>query len=328
MTSGLLQCGIDPQGPEWTTAAGKTPLDYLVSMQRPDGHFEWTEEYAGGAFETYSSVRPLGGVAFSSPPPARLDGISPALRPAADVSDGTPVPITLVIDHGPGGDDIRMCRVDVADGSGLGAVLADAKASSTPAACVSEFATEVGPGGTGIASLDGVTATPAYGWRITVDGSAPQARTDEPIGFGDLVFLKFAAKGTDPGPAPKVAVPALKPGKRGLSRGPRISVRGEARWSDGSVKVELRCPRGLGDGGCRGLLNAQFRKHRGGRLLAAGSAAFAVVPGSRDTLTIPATAALRKRMADARRLKLRLTAATRDEAGAVRLTHAKRFLAG
>jgi hypothetical protein len=328
VTSGLIQCGIDPQGPQWTTAQGKTPLDYLLSMQRPDGHFDWTAEYAGGAFETYSSVRPLGGVAFSSPPPARLDGISPALRPAADVSDGTVVPITLAIDHGPGADDVRMCRVDVEDGSSLGGVLAAAKAASTPAGCVSEFATEAGPGGTGIASLDGVAATPAYGWRIAVDGSGPRARSEEPIGFGDLVFLKFAAKGADPGPAPRVVVPALKPAKHRSHRGPRISFPGGARWGKGGVEVELRCPRGLGDGGCRGLLSAQFRKHRGGRLLAAGSAAFAVSSGSRDELTIPATAALRKRLTDGPRLKLRLTAATRDEAGAVRLTHAKRFLAG
>jgi hypothetical protein len=328
VTSGLVQCGIDPQGPRWTTAQGKTPLDYLLSMQRPDGHFDWTEEYAGGAFETYSSVRPLGGVAFSSAPPARLDGTSPALRPAGDVADGTVVPITLVIDHGPGADDVRMCRVDVEDGSGLDVVLAAAKAASTPAGCVSEFATEAGPGGTGIASLDGVAATPAYGWRVAVDGSAPVGRSDEPVGFGDLVFLKFAARGADSGPAPKVTVPALRPGKRSPRRGPRISFRGEASWSNGGVEVELRCPRGLGDGGCRGLLSAQFRKHRDGRLLGAGSAAFAVGSGSRDELRIPATAALRKRLADGGRLKLRLTAATRDEAGAVRLTHAKRFLAG
>ncbi len=80
VTSGLIQCGIDPQGPEWTTSQGKTPLDYLVSLQRPDGHFDWTDEFAGGAFETYDSVRPLGGIGFSTAPPARLDGVSPAVR--------------------------------------------------------------------------------------------------------------------------------------------------------------------------------------------------------------------------------------------------------
>jgi hypothetical protein len=326
--SGLIQCGIDPQGSEWTTAQGKTPLDYLVSMQRPDGHFDWTDEYAGGAFETYSSVRPLGGVAFSTTPPARLDGTSPAVRPAAAVADGTTVPITLVIDHGPGANDVRMCRVDIENGSGLGAVLADAETTSTPSACVSEFATGAGADGTGVTSLDGVAATPEYGWRVRVDGSPAAAETGEPIGFGDLVFLEFGATVADPGPAPKVAVPPVVAAKRRSSRAPRVSLVDPARWRDGDVEVKVRCPRGLGDGGCRGLLSAQFRKHRGGRLLAGGSSAYEIGSGSTSRLTLPASAALRTQLAHQRRLKLRLTAATRGEDGAIRLTHAKRFLAG
>ncbi len=326
--SGLVQCGIDPQGPEWTSAQGKTGFDYLLSMQRPDGHFDWTAEYAGGAFETFSSVRPLSGVAFSSAPPARFDGVSPAVRPAPAVAAGTTVPITLVIDHGPGADDVRMCRVDVGDGSGLGEVLADAKAASAPAGCVSEFATSSGPGGVGIASLDGVAANAEYGWRVQVDGSAARAETDETIGFGDLVFLQFAAKVADPGPAPKVVVPPLRAAKQRAARGARISLRGPARWSDGGVEIGARCPRGLGAGGCRGLLTAQFRKHRGGPLVAAGSVAYAVGSGSGSRLTVAATAALRAQLAERGRVKLRLTAATRGEDAAVRLTHAKRFLAG
>ncbi|MBK5221189.1 MAG: terpene cyclase/mutase family protein, partial [Thermoleophilia bacterium] len=147
VASGLVQCGIDPQGLEWTTAQGKNPLDYLVSMQRPDGHFDWTADYAGGAFETFSSVRPLVGAAFSSTPPARFDGVSPAVRPAATVADGTTVPITLVIDHGPGADDVRMCRVDVASGSSLGEVLAAAESASTPAGCVVGFTLGAGDDG-------------------------------------------------------------------------------------------------------------------------------------------------------------------------------------
>jgi hypothetical protein len=248
------------------------------------------------------------------------------VRPVADVAPGTTVPITLVIDHGPGADDVRMCRVDVEDGSGLGEVLADAKAASTPAACVSEFATSSGPGGTGVSSLDGVAATADYGWRIRVDGAAPQIETEDPIGFGDLVFLKFEAKVAAPGAAPKVAVPPLTPVRRKLSRGPRISL-GSAAWRDGGLEIDLRCPRGLG-GGCRGLLTAQFRKHRSGRLISGGSTAYEIGSGSRRELTLAATDALRGQLADNRRLKLRLTAATRGEDGAVRLTHAKRFLAG
>jgi hypothetical protein len=328
VASGLVQCGIDPQGPEWTTAQGKTPLDYLVSMQRPDGHFDWTDEYGGGAFETYSSVRPLGGVAFSSAPPARLDGTSPALRPAAAVAAGTTVPITLVIDHGPGADDVRMCRVDVEDGAGLDTVLADARAASTPAACVSEFATSSGPGGTGVSSLDGVATTSEYGWRVQVDGTAAQAQTAAPIGFGDLVFLEYGATVANPGPAPRVTVPPVEPVQRQARRGARISIRGEARWSNGQIEVEAGCPRGLGAGGCRGLLTAQFRKQRGGHLLVAGSAAYEVGSGAGTTLRLAATGPLREQLAQRRRLKLRLTAATRAEDGAVRLTHAKRFIAG
>ncbi len=43
-----------------------------------------------------------------------------------------------------------------------------------------------------------------------VDGGPAAAETNEPVGFGDLVFLQYAAKVADPGPAPKVEVPPLK----------------------------------------------------------------------------------------------------------------------
>jgi hypothetical protein len=193
---------------------------------------------------------------------------------------------------------------------------------------VTEFATSSGSGGTAIASLDGVAASSSYGWQVQVDGAAARTETNEPIGFGDLVFLKFAASVADPGPAPKVTVPPVKPVKRHSRRGPRVALRGEARWGDGGVTVGVRCPRGLGEGGCRGLLVAQFRKHRGGRLLDGGATAYEVGSGSGRTLTVPASAALRRRLADRGRVKLRLTAATRGADGAVRLTHAKRFVVG
>jgi Prenyltransferase and squalene oxidase repeat len=327
VTSGLVQCGIDPQAPEWTTAQGKTPLDYLVSMQRPDGHFDWTAEFGGGAFETYSSVRPLVGVAFSTAAPARLDGSSPAVRPAPVVADGTTVPITLVIDHGPAADDVRMCRVDIASGSGLDEVLATARAASVPAGCVSEFATDSASEGTGLTSLDGVPTGGDYGWRVQVDGSAPAARSSEPIGVGDLVFLQFAAKVADPGPAPKVDVPPVTAPKRQSAPAPRVSIR-KVSWGEGTIEVALRCPRGLGASGCRGLLTAQFRKHRGGRLLGGGSGAYEVASGERHELTVPASAALRQRLRERPRVKLSLTAATRGEDGAIGLTRAKRTLAG
>jgi prenyltransferase/squalene oxidase-like repeat protein len=329
VASGLIQCGIDPQSPQWTTDQGKTPLDYLVSLQRPDGHFDWTEEFAGGPFETYGSVRPLGGIGFSTAAPARLDGTSPAVRPVAGVSDGTTVPITLVIDHGSGADDVRMCRVDVESGSGLAAALGDAEASSTPAGCIDEFATTAAAGDVRVTSLNGVAETAEYGWRIGLDGAPPQEEATEPVGFGDLVFLEFAATVANPGPAPRVDVPPLKQARRQRVRGPRVAILPKARWKDGgAITVRLRCPRGNGAQGCRGTLTIQFRSGQGDAPSPAGSAPFEVPSRSRRAIAVPASAALQQALAQHEGRWLRITAATRDEDGAVRLTHARRFLAG
>ena len=326
VTSGLIQCGINPQGPEWTTAQGKTPLDYLVSLQQPDGHFDWTDEFAGGAFETYDSVRPLGGIGFSTAPPARLDGVSPAVRPVAPVAAGTKVPITLVIDHGPGSGDVRMCRVDSETGSDLAQVLAAAKAASTPAGCVAGFDASMDGATVHVDSLDGVAETPDYGWRASLRGGAPQSEVTETIGLGDLVFLQFGAKTTDPGPAPKVDVPALKKTRHSRVRGPRVSVRGKARLQGGGVAIRLRCLRGNGAGGCRGTLTAQYRGGRGDSLRTLGSAGFELDSGAARTIEVDGGAALTTALAQKPRLKLRLTAATRAEDGSVRLTHARRIV--
>ncbi len=329
MTSGLIQCGIDPQSPQWTTDQGKTPLDYLVSLQRPDGHFDWTEEFAGGPFETFDAVRPLGGIAFSTAPPARLDGVSSAVRAAPAVAEGTDVPITLVIDHGPGADDVRMCRVDVESGTDLETALGDAATSSAPAGCVDGFETAASGAGVRITSLNGVAETPEYGWRIGLDGGAPQKETNEPIGFGDLVFLKFAATVADPAPAPRVEVSPLEQAQRQRARGPRVVVLPRARWKDEAISVRLRCPRGNGGQGCRGTLTIQFRTGQAGAPSLAGSAPFEAPSGGRQTVAVPASAALQQALAQQRGGRwLRITAATRDENGAVRLTHARRFLAG
>jgi hypothetical protein len=327
VTSGLIQCGIDPQGPEWTTDQGKTPLDYLVSLQKPDGHFDWTDEFAGGSFETFDSVRPLGGIGFSTEPPARLDGVSAAVHPAPPVADGTTVPITLVIDHGPGANDVRMCRVDIESGSDLATVLGDAKASSAPAGCVDGFATATTGGGVRVSALNGVAETPDYGWRIGINGGPLQSEATGPVGLGDLVFLQFQGKVANPGPAPKVDVPGLRKAKRHRSRGPRVAVQRRAQWQENGIAVRLRCPRGNGAGGCRGTLTLQFRRHRGAELTLGGSAAFEVASGAKRIVTVMPAEALRQALAERPKVKLSVTAATRAEDGSVRLTHARRFVA-
>ena len=329
VTSGLIECEIDPQGPEWTTSQGKTPLDYLVSLQRPDGHFDWTAEFPGGAFETYSAVRPLGGIGFSTVAPPRLDGVSPAVRPAQAVAAGTVVPITLVIDHGPGADDVRMCRVDTESEADLETVLADAVDSASPAGCVAGFQASATGAGVRIASLDGVSETADYEWRSRVDGASPQAALNERIGFGDLVFLKFGPKVANPSDPPHVDVPPLRATEQHRrTRGPRVAVQGGAQRRGNAIAIRLKCPRGNGAAGCGGTLTVQFRQDRGGRLAMGGSTAFRIGSGEAQTVAVPSSQALRHLLGSLPRLKLLITAATDGADGAKRLTHARRFLAG
>jgi Prenyltransferase and squalene oxidase repeat len=332
VTSGLIQCDIDPQSPEWTTAEGKTPLDYLVSLQRPDGHFDWTDEFAGGAFETYDAVRPLAGVAFSTGAPARLDGTSPAVRPAAAVAEGTTVPVTLVIDHGPANADVRMCRVDVPSGADLETLLATAESESAPSDCVSEFATAAAEGGTAIDSLDGVAADSDYRWKVRVDGGPASVASSEPIGFGDLVFLQYGAVVANPGPAPRVEVPPVgasaQPQAEARTVRARVSITSRASWRDGALAVALSCPRGVGAAGCSGLLAVRFHAHAGGKLRLGGSTEYRLAAGSGGMVELTANGALRRRLARGGRVWVQLLAVTRGEAGEAWVTRAKRYVSG
>ncbi len=330
VASGLVECGIDPQSPEWTTVDGKTPFDYLLSMQAPDGHFEWTSEYGGGAFETYDAVRPLAGVAFSTAAPPRAEAGQPAVRPVAAVEAGTTVPVTLVIDHEPAAPDVRMCRVDVPDGTNLRTLLDDAEASSVPAGCVSSFAAQDGAGGIRIASLDGVPAGDGWGWQVRVDGAPASVESNAPIGFGDLVYLRFAEESAAAGPAPQVSVPPVQAAPQpagAVVAGARVSIRGGVERRGNGLAVTVACPRGLGGFGCRGLLSARFRA-AGHPWRAAGRTAYEVASGSTRHLVVPASTGLRRALRKGLRVRLRLLAATRGEAGAVRVTRAHRSLRG
>lgn len=326
IVSGLVQCGIDPQGPGWTSEEGRTPLDYLLSMQQPDGHFEWKEGFSGGAFETYSAVRPLAGAGFSAPAPPRLDGVSPAVRPAPEVPAGTTTPLALVIDHGAGADDVRICRIDAETGSDLGEVLAEAQAASTPAGCVTEFALA---NGGDLESLNGVAESGDDEWRAGIDGSAPTAVGAEPVGLGDLVFLKYTGTTTEPD---EVDVPALRSaaapaaGATLRARRPRIFVQGRARLRRGRVLVRLRCPRGNGRLGCRGALQVRFKRRRRGKAQVGASTGFGLSSGTSRVVGPRATRALRRAARTRRRVRLRVVAATRAEDGGLRLTRARRFI--
>ena len=317
VASGLIQCGIDPQGPEWTTAQGKTPLDYLVSMQRPDGHFDWTEEYGGGAFETYR----LGAAAGRGRLLDRATGAARRRQPGGaagrrrggrdagpDHARDRPRPGCRRRAHVPGR---RRRRLRPRRGSGR-------RQGRLDAGCLRQrVRDQLGTGRHRRLLARRRRRNARYGWSVRVDGAAAQAETHEPIGFGDLVFLKFGATVADPGPAPRSTVPPVEPVKRKASAGPRhlpprqgplaaTAHRGRGALPARARRRRLPRPADRAVPQAPRRAPARRRLHRlRGRL------------GDRaSTLTVPATAALRKRLAQRRWLKLRLTAATRGEDGA------------
>ena len=80
--SGLNACGIDPQSPDWTTAAGKTPIDHLLSLQVPSGPeaggFGYDNTSEANLYSTQDALRAIAGgvltadaVAAAGQPPER-----------------------------------------------------------------------------------------------------------------------------------------------------------------------------------------------------------------------------------------------------------------
>ena len=72
----------------------------------------------------------------------------------------------------------------------------------------------------------------------------------------------------------------------------------------------------------------QFRLKRGGSLIDGGSAPFEIGSGERRSTLVAPTDELRAALAGRPKVKLRVTAATRSEDGGIRLTSARRFIAG
>ncbi len=192
--SGLNACRVDPQSPAWTTTAGKTPVDFLVSQQRTSGPFAGSFRYAPGEddsfislFSTQDAVRALAGQAFSARTPARANQADPSSRPRPKVAKGTLVPVTLAVDDGRG--DIRLCRVLNPSGAGLASVLLRAYAPSKPGACVNSL--DYSSDGQ-LYSVNGKQGS----WQLRLDRAAEVPAANQPVSFGQFVSLRRQAPGT------------------------------------------------------------------------------------------------------------------------------------
>jgi hypothetical protein len=107
-------------------------------------------------------------------------------------SAGTIVPLTLVIDHGPG-RAVKMCEVQGPVGGTVADLLNRALAASRPAGCVTGWTRGSGPDR--IASLNGVSEGGGLIWRLQRDGGAFEQAPTGLLTLGQLVFLSLAQSG-------------------------------------------------------------------------------------------------------------------------------------
>jgi hypothetical protein len=251
VVSGLTACGVDPQSPAWTTGGGKTPIDFLLSLQVPSGPgaggFGYENSSTANFYATQDALRAIAGPGFTPAPPPRDDSSLPAVRPAPAVAPGTPVPHLLAIELAPG--NVRICKVTAPDGAPLSQVLNEARTGgSFPAGCVSSFAMLDGR----ITAIDGVApAGEDEVWLLRLDRGGQVPAGEQPVRFGETISLRLGASSssstslaTREGPvgSPGAAGPRGKPGaKRGPGRKGRVRCRAHRRRS---AKRHARCAAG------------------------------------------------------------------------------------
>jgi hypothetical protein len=204
----LDACGIDPQSSAWTTADGKTAIDYILSLQNAEGGFAF---FAGEPWfppSTGHALRALSGRGFVVGPAPRQDSAQPTVRPVPVVAAGTPVPHVLAIELAPG--NVRLCRVTAAVGAPLTAVLAAAQSGSQPAGCVTSFSASAGE----VEEIDGVAPEGAGEvWLARLDGGAAAIAAQQLVDFGETISLWRGPQPVDPGGAS--AGPSGQPGPAG-----------------------------------------------------------------------------------------------------------------
>jgi hypothetical protein len=250
LVSALNACGIDPQSPEWTTGAGKTPVDYLLSLQAATGlgtgGFAYEPGEPTNVYSTAHALRAIAGGGFAAAPAPRSDPSLPSVRPAPPVAAGTPVPHLLAIELAPG--NVRMCTVTAPAGAPLTAVLAAAEATSYAAGCVSSLSVSAGK----VEAINGVAAANEdETWLVRLDRGSAAIAAEQPVGFGDAISLRLGERplGEISAGAAKEAGKAGDRGKRGPrgkrgsrgrpGRNARIACR--LRRHKGTGKTRVRC---------------------------------------------------------------------------------------
>ncbi len=180
---GLDACGISPQGPEFTSGEGHTPIDYLIAQQLSGGGFRFeSSEGSPNLYSSQDALRALSGAGFTAAP-AKTKGAPKVLYEKA-FTPGQQTSVGLVVQAGSG--PLSVCSVPVTANAAkipLVVVLEEAQTASSPAGCVT--ALSAGKGGA-ITSVNGNAGT----WTLsTDDGNAKTAKLKSPVHIGDTLYL-------------------------------------------------------------------------------------------------------------------------------------------
>jgi hypothetical protein len=187
---GLNACGINPQGSAFTTPAGKTPIDFLLAQQVAGGSFVFEAgETEGSEYESQDAVRAISGAGFTAKPPAAHD--QPKFLASTHFESGKSSLLTLVVEDGSSAP--KACAVSVSPAGStttLLAVLEAAKASSTPAGCITGF--QPTSGKAVLTQIDGSPASPEPKWNVSIDGGKSKAaKLSTKISLGDTISLQL-----------------------------------------------------------------------------------------------------------------------------------------
>lgn len=191
---GLDACRVSPQGPQFTTAGGRTPVDYLISQQLAGGGLVYEAgEAAPNLYSSQDAVRALAGAGFTAPPVTPKSGAPKVLKETSfSSSPGVSSQIALIVDTGAA---VKPCAVTIAPGAAtttLAKLLHAAEGAAAPAGCVTSFLSAKSTGA--ITQVDGVPAAPAEDWHVSIDGGTERlAKSNATVKLGDTIYLRSSA---------------------------------------------------------------------------------------------------------------------------------------
>ncbi|RAJ45364.1 hypothetical protein K353_00862 [Kitasatospora sp. SolWspMP-SS2h] len=191
--SGLNACGLNPQGTDFTSGTGKTPVDYLIAQQfKPGGGFKYlSTDTSPSPYASVDGLRAVAGAGFTAAPPVPVTSGAPTWVATSAFTSGTAARIALVVDNGTAGA-LKVCAVTLTPTgttTTLGAVL-DAAATAAPSGCVTSVTPSTGSGT--VTAVNGTANAGANSWKVSLDGGAATAATRATaVGVGDTVSLRY-----------------------------------------------------------------------------------------------------------------------------------------